>query len=549
MAQQRYHVIERIDAGGMAEVFKANSTSLQGFEKLVAIKRILPKLAKNERFVRMFLDEAKLSLHLSHTNCVQVFDLGLADGTYFIVMEFVDGVNLKHLIEEGVKRKQPIPVEFAAYIGLEICKGLAHAHEKTDQEGRHLAIVHRDISPPNILISREGEVKITDFGLAKAKSQVEQTDPGVVKGKFGYLSPEAAHGEHVDARTDIFAIGILLWEMLSGKRLFLGETDLDTLQQVRNNDVPRLAKYRNDVPAELERVVRKALAPIDERYESVRNLGTDLARFLFKFGRPITSFDISNWVTARKTDQAGRQRTERDKAVEEAVQQAVNNIVTLEEVDDLDRFMAEQYESLPDQGSDLEGAAGGGFDPRTWADMGFGDMNIELREQEGSDAWEEANLGEILRGSGPTPANAPGPPQVPDDRTIEVSDMGNRLREDAMRRAKEMNLSAHVPSFREEPSEPEDDLTRKVSEADQHLPFGQRPIQQVSDSVSQAMAQVQQPASAAGASGLDAAPIAMDPSQMPSARKGNSDGPSPVVYIVIAMAVLALIAIGVFVVM
>ncbi len=186
--QQRYHVIERIDAGGMAEVFKANSTSLQGFEKLVAIKRILPKLAQNERFVRMFLDEAKLSLHLSHTNCVQVFDLGLADNTYFIVMEFVDGVNLKHLIEESRRRNQPMRVEQAAYIGLEICKGLAHAHEKTDQEGHHLAIVHRDISPPNILLSREGEVKITDFGLAKAKSQVETTDPGVVKGKFGYLS-------------------------------------------------------------------------------------------------------------------------------------------------------------------------------------------------------------------------------------------------------------------------------------------------------------------------------------------------------------------------
>ena len=454
MAQQRYHVIERIDAGGMAEVFKANSTSLQGFEKLVAIKRILPKLSKNERFIRMFLDEAKLSLHLSHTNCVQVFDLGLADGTYFIVMEFVDGVNLKHVIEESRARKRPIPVEQTGYVALEICKGLAHAHDKRDQKGHHLQIVHRDISPPNILISAEGEVKITDFGLAKAKSQVEQTDPGVVKGKFGYLSPEAAHGEDVDARTDIFAVGILMWEMLAGRRLFLGETDIGTLKQVRANNVPPLGKFRKDIPEDLERIIRRALtSDLGKRYQTVRDLGQDLAKFLFSYGHPVTSFDISSWVDSIRRKQPKHKRSEKDKAVEAAIQDAVNRIVTLEEVDDLDRFMAEQYESLPDQGADLDTTSGDFVDPRMWADMGFSDMDLSVEEPENSDAWEERNVTELIRlrqtnqaghaavsreMANSAAVKTEEPEATKQLSRAELSDLEGRMRDDAMRRASGM---------------------------------------------------------------------------------------------------------------
>lgn len=516
--QQRYHVIERIDAGGMAEVFKANSTSLQGFEKLVAIKRILPKLAKNERFIRMFLDEAKLSLHLSHTNCVQVFDLGLADNTYFIVMEFVDGVNLKHMIEESRAKRRAIPVEQAVYVALEICKGLAHAHRKTDQKGNHLAIVHRDISPPNILISHEGEVKITDFGLAKAKSQVETTDPGVVKGKFGYLSPEAAQGEDVDARTDIFAVGILLWEMLTGTRLFLGETDLDTLQQVRANNVPSLGKYRKDVPADLEKIIMRALATdLQTRYQNVQDFGQELAGFLFSHGNPVTAFDIAAWVRSIREAQPKPQRTHLDKAVEAAIQDAVNRIVTLEEIDDLDRFMAEQYESLPDHGADLDSVAGGDFvDPRMWADMGFSDMDLSLQEPDSSDAWEERNVTELIRlrqtnqaghAAAPKPT-ADGPPAVPNaaatgERTLEVSDMEGRLREDAMRRAAQMNQEASAPG------------------------------KTARDTVSNAMAQVQQPVPTQTAD----QPVFDPPTQRPNETKS---GP-PVAIIVGVVAVLVIV--------
>ncbi|MEM9191024.1 MAG: serine/threonine-protein kinase, partial [Myxococcota bacterium] len=209
----------------MAEVFRGEAQSVQGFRKQVAIKRVLPHLAQNQNFIAMFLDEARLGARLTHANIVTVFDIGAADNTYFIVMEFVDGANLKNVMESLRKQGRRFPMKEAIFICIEACRGLNYAHETIDDEGRALDIVHRDVSPPNILISKRGEVKLTDFGLAKATTQLEKTDPGVVKGKFSYLSPEAALGQPVDARADIFALGIVLWEMLAGRRLFLGETD------------------------------------------------------------------------------------------------------------------------------------------------------------------------------------------------------------------------------------------------------------------------------------------------------------------------------------
>src|SRR6266513_2654846 len=190
--RERYTITERLDHGGMAEVFRGVSESMEGVKKSVAIKRILPNLTKNQKFISMFLDEARLSLFLQHANIVQVFDISRTpDNAYFLVMEYVDGCNLKSLI------------------------------------------VHRDISPPNILLSKNGEIKLVDFGLAKANSQIESTDPGVVKGKFSYLSPEAASGLEVDSRADVFAVGIILWELFTGRRLFYGDTDYQTVELVR----------------------------------------------------------------------------------------------------------------------------------------------------------------------------------------------------------------------------------------------------------------------------------------------------------------------------
>jgi serine/threonine-protein kinase len=311
-AQQRYKVLEKIASGGMAEVFRAESAGLEGFKKTVAIKRVLPHLSEKKQFIGMFLDEARLSAHLSHSNCVQVFDIGVGDNTYFIVMEFVDGSDLKAVIEHQKKTGRPFPVEEACLICVRLCEGLSYAHELIDAKGQNLGIVHRDMSPPNVLITRHGEVKIVDFGLAKANSQLEQSEPGIIKGKFSYLSPEAALGHPVDARTDIFAIGIILWELLAGRRLFIGESDLETVRLVQAARVPSIRRINPQVPPELDTIVAKALArDPNQRYQAARDLGRDLNSIMFHFGRAVSSFDIAAMVEPVWRD---RERTKSRKA-------------------------------------------------------------------------------------------------------------------------------------------------------------------------------------------------------------------------------------------
>ncbi|APR99397.1 serine/threonine protein kinase [Pajaroellobacter abortibovis] len=295
--QQRYRVLDRLESGGMAEVFRAESIGLQGFRKQVAIKRVLPELVKKKEFISMFLDEARLSANLNHSNCVQVFDIGVGKDTYFIAMEFVDGASLKTISEYMKKSSQTLPIAFAAWIGHEICKGLAYAHTLKNAEGSPLGIVHRDVSPPNILITKYGEVKIVDFGLAKANSQLERSQPGIIKGKYSYLSPEAAFGYTVDTRTDIFAVGIILWELLAGRRLFLGETDLQTVQKVQQAAVPPLSSLNHNVPPLFEQIIHRSLAKLPgDRYGTAEELGKDLCRFLFSYGTPVSSFDIAQLV-------------------------------------------------------------------------------------------------------------------------------------------------------------------------------------------------------------------------------------------------------------
>jgi eukaryotic-like serine/threonine-protein kinase len=322
-SQQRYRVVEKLESGGMAEVFRAESEGLQGFRKQVAIKRVLPHLSSKKKFISMFLDEARLSAQLSHSNCVQVFDIGVGDNAFFIVMEFVDGANLKAIIEHIKKSGRDFPVEAAVYIGLELCKGLAYAHELTDNNGTPLHIVHRDMSPPNVLITKNGEIKIVDFGLAKANSQLEKSEPGIIKGKFSYLSPEAAMGQEVDLRTDVFAVGIILWELLAGQRLFLGDTDFQTVKKVQGAVVPSLSGINKKVPLELEKIINKSLArDPQQRYGTARDLGMDLSKFMFKYGVPVSTFDIASLVNvAMKERQRHRpmQASIIDKLIEEAL--------------------------------------------------------------------------------------------------------------------------------------------------------------------------------------------------------------------------------------
>jgi serine/threonine-protein kinase len=295
--RQRYRIVDKVDAGGMAEIYRAKAITVDGFEKLVAIKRILPALCTKPKFVNMFLDEARLSMHLNHANIVQVFDVGRAQGTYFIVMEFVEGHNLRRLFQRLTEVGLRFPVPTALFVVAEVLKGLGHAHDRRDANGNLLGIVHRDVSPPNILVSKAGEVKLTDFGLAKAVTQGELTDPGIVKGKFSYLSPEAVDGRAVDHRADIFSAGVVLWELLANRRLFLGKSEVETVELVQRADVPSLTLLNPDVPEELDRIVAKSLhRDPRRRFHSAREMSDALTGYLFSKGLKVTSYDLSEFI-------------------------------------------------------------------------------------------------------------------------------------------------------------------------------------------------------------------------------------------------------------
>ena len=313
--RDRYTITERVDHGGMAEVFRGVAESMEGFKKAVAIKRILPNLTKNQKFVSMFLDEARLSLFLQHANIVQVFDISRTpDNAYFLVMEYVDGCNLKALIERQKQKGKRIEIAHTIYLMMECCKALNYAHSLEHPEtGEPLGIVHRDISPPNILLSKNGEVKLVDFGLAKASTAIEQTDPGVVKGKFSYLSPEAASGQPVDHRADVFAVGIILWELFTGRRLFYGETDYQTVELVRQAKIPSIAALNTEIEPEIEAVVRKALArDPNDRYANAEDLQQALAQYLFSRGSrmKVTSKDIAGLVRDTQVEQMRKRSAE-----------------------------------------------------------------------------------------------------------------------------------------------------------------------------------------------------------------------------------------------
>jgi serine/threonine protein kinase len=377
----RYRITERIAAGGMAEVFRGVAESIQGFRKNVAIKRVLPALTKNKKFVAMFLDEARLSLHLQHANIVQVFDIGHTEETYFIVMEYVEGIDLKMLLEWRRRIGRLLTIGQTVYLIMEASKGLAYAHEAVHPEtGRPLGIVHRDVSPPNVLISRNGEVKVTDFGLAKAAVQVETTDPGVVKGKMSYLSPEAARGEEVDRRADIFAVGILLYEMLTGKRLFYGETDYQTVELVRAAKIPPISPQNPEVEGELEEIVRKSLARRpDDRFQSATDLQDALAHYLFSRGLKMIQRDISDLVRSCIDDQQGVQspvaRKPKANVIDTLLQDEIQSFTSVE-FDEKQAAAAaasgfEDGRTVVSNGpfSPLPPMSSGEYiDPRSWAD-------------------------------------------------------------------------------------------------------------------------------------------------------------------------------------
>jgi hypothetical protein len=293
----KYYLLERINVGGMAEVFKAKTFGVEGFERLLAVKRILPNIAEDEEFIAMFIDEAKIAVQLQHANIAQIFDLGKVEDSFFIALEHVHGKDLRSIFDRMRGKGDVMPIQQACYIIMQVCEGLDYAHNKRDAQGRELHLVHRDISPQNVLIGYEGEVKLIDFGIAKAAGKASKTQAGILKGKFGYMSPEQVRGLPIDRRSDIFSVGIVLYELLTNERLFVGESDFSTLEKVRNVEIMPPSSYNKKIPQELERIVLKALAKDPEdRYQNSIDLHDDLQAFLHKIGEFYSRKDLAAWM-------------------------------------------------------------------------------------------------------------------------------------------------------------------------------------------------------------------------------------------------------------
>jgi serine/threonine-protein kinase len=276
-----YRLVRKLAAGGMAEVFLAKVVGAEGFEKPVAVKRILPSYAQDKEFIELFLREAKLTVSLQHANVVQVFDLGGVRGQYYMVMEFVDGENLRALQRAAAAQQVPLGLREVCFIVQQVAEGLAYAHEKLDPAGRPLNIVHRDINPSNVMIASAGEVKLADFGIAKAANVQSGTQAGVVRGKVGYLAPEQVRGAAVDQRADLFLLGLLLYELLSGQQLFSGSDYFQILRNISSFDVKTVVPVPG-VPAPLWSIVTRALAPEPvARFQRARDVSDALQNFLF----------------------------------------------------------------------------------------------------------------------------------------------------------------------------------------------------------------------------------------------------------------------------
>jgi serine/threonine protein kinase len=295
----RYELIRKLAQGGMAEVFLARAEGPGGFAKTLVLKRILPHLAEDESFAAMFLSEARLASRLSHTNIVQIFDCGRAGNSYYLGMEYIDGPNLRTLGRCADKLGDKVPLELCAWIIAEACEGLAYAHEFCDPATRKpLDLVHRDVSLDNILVSREGMVKVVDFGIAKAADQVHRTATGIVKGKLSYMPPEQLRGLELDRRVDVYALGVVLYELLTCRKPFDANTEASLAKAILFEPCVPAVKRRPDLPKALQKILDRALAKDRaKRYPDCRAFQADLEAFLRSRGKPMGSSHLAEFVT------------------------------------------------------------------------------------------------------------------------------------------------------------------------------------------------------------------------------------------------------------
>ena len=308
-----YHLLEKIATGGMAEVYRARAYGLAGFEKILVIKRVLDDLAKDDEFLKLFIDEAKIAVELLHVNIVQVFELNEVNGSYYMAMEYVHGLDLARLVSR-TRNRNPFPIPLVLFVISEVLKALAFAHDKSNEAGEHLQIVHCDISPQNILVSYAGEVKITDFGISRAAFQVKSLHE-VIRGKYAYMSPEQVDGKRLDGRSDLFSLGIVLFELLTGRRLFKSKSREETVSRVRRAEVPSPRSYRPDMSEDLEAILLKSLeARVAKRYQNAATMLEDISRLMVREGHRATNNDLAAFM--RSVIEAGEVQEKKDATVQ-----------------------------------------------------------------------------------------------------------------------------------------------------------------------------------------------------------------------------------------
>lgn len=293
----RYQFLKKIASGGMGQVFLARTAGSGGFEKLLVIKRILPQLVEDDEFIEMFFDEARIAARLNHPNLVQIFDLGEAEGSHYLAMEYVAGEDLRRVDKKARGGKQPIPPALVLRIIADAAAGLDYAHKARDSQGKPLNLIHRDVSPQNILVGFDGAVKLIDFGVAKAAGRMQHTASGILKGKYPYMSPEQADGREMDGRSDLFALGIVCWELLTEQRLFKGDSDMHTLRLVKDCLVPPPSQINKALPPGVDQIVLKALAkePKD-RFKDAGEFRLALENLLISNSLPASSAHLSAYM-------------------------------------------------------------------------------------------------------------------------------------------------------------------------------------------------------------------------------------------------------------
>jgi serine/threonine protein kinase len=301
-----YEVTELLAAGGMAEIFLGRKMGPGGFEKNLVIKRITKKLIGDREIEAMFLDEARVQALLDHPNIVQIYDFGEEKGSYFIAMELIRGATLRWVIDNAVAVRRPVPLQHALHIASDILSGLHYAHERADDDGTPLKLIHRDISPVNVLISRSGIAKLCDFGVAKSEMQRVMTRAGIVKGKFRYMSPEQLNAEPLDRRADLFAVGTVLWEMLVGRRLFDSQSEDDVVAAIRAGDYPAPSDLRPGLPRPVDRILRRALATNrDRRFRSAREFQLACEEIMRLLPQASNSVLVGEYVSSELDGTAG----------------------------------------------------------------------------------------------------------------------------------------------------------------------------------------------------------------------------------------------------